>query len=126
MGELEDVEAIRNVVARYCHLIDGAQVDEWIELWTDDGAMVLGGDRTEGHDALRALAGGVDPSMGLRHVVTNVVVDVDGDAATSSSYLQILVAGPPPTAMMSGRYEDTLRRVDGRWRFAERVMTPDA
>jgi hypothetical protein len=100
-------------------------VDEWLELWTDNGAFVVDGDRTEGRDALRNLGGGIDLAMGLRHVVTNVVVDVDGDTATSASYLQIAVGGRPPNPVMSGRYADTLRRVDGEWRFVERALTAD-
>jgi ketosteroid isomerase-like protein len=125
MSDTEDVAAINQLVARYCHLIDAAQVDEWIELWTEDGAMVIDDSRTEGRDALLGLAGGVDLAMGMRHVVNNVVVDVDGDTATSSSYLQLVIGGRPPNAVMSGRYSDKLRRVDGRWRFVERALSTD-
>ena len=125
MGDTEDVEAIRQIVARYCHLIDAARVDEWLELWADDGAMVIDGDRTEGRDAFARPRWRARPTMGMRHVVTNVVVDVDGETATSASYLQLVVGGRPPNPVMSGRYADKLRRVDGEWRFVERALIAD-
>ena len=128
MGDLEDIEAIRQLVARYSHLIDSLDIESWLDLWTDDGVFAVGGDRTEGRDALRTLGEGSRPIYEvspMRHVVTNVLVDVDGDDATSSSYLQIVVAGQPPTISMTGRYHDRLRRVDGRWRFVERALTSD-
>jgi uncharacterized protein (TIGR02246 family) len=128
MGYLEDVEAIRQLVARYCHYIDQVRIDEWLDCFTEDGAFDFFGSRTEGRDALRELGSGMEATQAsapMRHVVTNVIVDVDGDTATSSSYLQILMAQRPPALMTSGRYEDRLRRIDGRWRFEERVLLPD-
>lgn len=89
----------------------------------------MSGTRTVGRDALLELGrgiGGMYASAPMRHVVTNVVIDVDGDDATSESYLQILSVGPQPSVMTTGVYHDRLRRVDGCWRFTERVMEPDA
>ena len=134
MGDLEDIEAIRQLVARYCHLADSVDVEPWLDCWTDDGVFDFGGSRTVGRDELRALCEGSEAIYAvtpLRHVVTNVVIDVDGDTATSSSYVQLFVVGQPPTIMSTARYYDRLRRVDGRWRFSERIVragrrAPDA
>jgi uncharacterized protein (TIGR02246 family) len=129
MGYLEDVESIRQLVARYCHYIDSVQIEEWLDCFTENGAFDFFGSRTEGREALRELGAGMEATQAstpMRHIVTNVIVDVDGDTATSSSYLQILMADRPPTMMTSGRYQDRLQRVDGRWRFVERVLLPDA
>ena len=56
------------------------------------------------------------------------VVDVDpsGERAACHSYFTVFQGLPdfPLQAIISGRYVDTFERVDGRWRFAERRMTP--
>ena len=61
-----------------------------------------------------------------RHVVTNVVIDVDagGASGTARSYIQVLHMPPHGviTTVVAGTYFDTVRLVDGVWRFAERRM----
>lgn len=75
-----------------------------------------------GREALRKFAASVPP--GLRHVVVNEVVELDGDQAHSRAYL-LLFAGTPPALAMTGTYEDTLRRTPDGWRFARRVFRAD-
>jgi uncharacterized protein (TIGR02246 family) len=129
MSKIEDVDEIRQLIARYSHLVDSLQIEPWVECFTEDGVLDLGdGNRTEGRDALRALGAGltgVYEAMPMRHVVVNVMVDVDGDAATSQSYLLIVTTGEQPTIMTTGVYRDRLRRADGKWSFVERVMDAD-
>ena len=53
----------------------------------------------------------------------------DGDTATGAAYLQLWVADEATggvKVMLSGLYQDTLRKVDGTWRFVTRKMVPDA
>jgi len=66
---------------------------------------------------------------GARHMVTNVSIDGVDDDATARLYLQMWqTAGGAAESklVISGRYEDALRRNDGRWRFVTRKMVPDA
>jgi uncharacterized protein (TIGR02246 family) len=122
--EIEDREAIRELLARYNHAIDSHQIDELVGLFTDDGVFEAGGGRAmKGPDELRAFAEGVP--AGLRHFLANEIIDVDGDEATVRAYLFIL-AGKPAAAVTIGVYADLVHRVDGRWRFARRTFTPDA
>jgi len=84
----------------------------------------------KGTDELQGFADFV-PTMapGARHLVSNVSIDGDGDHATARLYLQMWVTagGSAETKLMiSGRYEDTLRRDDGTWRFVTRKMIPDS
>ncbi|MGD9797342.1 MAG: nuclear transport factor 2 family protein [Acidimicrobiia bacterium] len=118
----EDRELVRELLARYNHAIDGRLVDEWVGLFTDDGVFDAGGRVLKGADELRGFA----ENLGLagRHVVANEVIDLQGDEGTVKAYVLVFAGSPPAVAVM-GAYEDEVRRVDGRWRFARRTFTPD-
>jgi hypothetical protein len=66
-----------------------------------------------------------DGTPRTKHVVTNVVIDVDGDTATARSYATVLQQTDvlPLQPIASGRYVDRFERVDGRWRFADRLIS---
>lgn len=64
-----------------------------------------------------------DGTPRTKHLVTNLVVDFDGDdAATAhSSYLVIQqVDDRPIETVVTGRYRDRFARVQGEWRWTER------
>ena len=64
---------------------------------------------------------GSGPRAG-RHLCTNSVFAVEGDTATGlSDHLFVGLDADPPQL---GRYEDTYRREDGRWRIAARRILP--
>jgi 3-phenylpropionate/cinnamic acid dioxygenase small subunit len=68
-----------------------------------------------------------DGTPRTRHVVTNVVIDVDpaGDRATARCYATVFQQTDdlPLQPIASGRYLDRFERVDGTWRFADRLIT---
>jgi 3-phenylpropionate/cinnamic acid dioxygenase small subunit len=66
-----------------------------------------------------------DGTPRTKHVVTNVVIEVDGDRATARSYATVLQQTDvlPLQPIASGRYVDRFERVDGRWRFADRLIS---
>jgi hypothetical protein len=61
--------------------------------------------------------------------MTNLVIDVDAACtnATARSYFTVLQAtdGVPLQPIIAGRYEDQFEKVDGAWRFSERIIHPD-
>jgi hypothetical protein len=62
----------------------------------------------------------------MRHLVTNVHADGDGDRARGRGYLVAYTATGGSTSLLStGGYRDDLQRVGGRWLFAARQFTPD-
>jgi 3-phenylpropionate/cinnamic acid dioxygenase small subunit len=68
-----------------------------------------------------------DGTPRTKHVTTNVMVDVEGDTATSRCYYTVFqqtdaLALQP---IIAGRYHDRFERVDGRWRFADRLIFSD-
>jgi hypothetical protein len=65
-----------------------------------------------------------------KHLVTNLVVEVAPDrrTATAKSYVTVLQARPPELPLQviaSNRHYDRFERVDGVWRFVERVDVQD-
>jgi hypothetical protein len=66
-----------------------------------------------------------DGTPRTKHVITNVNIQVDGDRATASSYVTVFQQTEvlPLQPIASGRYLDRFERVDGAWRFADRVIT---
>jgi len=61
-----------------------------------------------------------------RHMITNVLIDVDvsGTSGSCKSYVQVLHQGPggPLHPVVAGTYHDKVHVVEGRWLFAERLM----
>jgi ketosteroid isomerase-like protein len=126
----DDILAIQKLIADYNHMVDAGEGDAFAALFTDDGSLDTGFNVVKGSTELRDFAAFV-PSMapGARHMVTNVSIDGDGAEATARLYLQMwqTAGGAVDTKLViSGRYEDTLRRDDDGWRFVTRKMIPDA
>ena len=68
-----------------------------------------------------------DGTPRTKHATTNLIVAVDGDAATSRCYYTVLqqtdVLAIQP--IIAGRYHDRFEKVDGVWRFADRLIFSD-
>lgn len=127
VARLEALEAIRALDARYCRALDDGDWDTLISLFTDDGEFV-GLSRARGPAALRTFFTGlVDGGLSaFWHHVTNLEITLDGpDAARAHSFLwqPCVQDGVPHIA--AGRYLDTLRRVDGTWRYTTKQVAFD-
>ena len=69
-----------------------------------------------------------DGRPSTKHVITNVSVVSDGsDVATARSYFTVLQATPdlPLQPIIAGSYHDEFARVDGAWRFSDRLIIVD-
>ena len=125
----DDILAIQKLIADYNHAVDAGDGAAFAALFVDGGSLDSGFNVIKGHDELRDFAG-IVPSIapGARHVVSNLSIDGDGDDATSRLYLQMwaTAGGAAETKLViSGRYEDTLKREGTTWRFVTRKMIPD-
>jgi len=57
------------------------------------------------------------------HPITNLSYKVDGDTATGGAYWQdVGLVNGAPGVVIAGRYEDTLRKVNGQWQIAKRSI----
>jgi ketosteroid isomerase-like protein len=127
-----DAEAVRALVVAYAERLDAGDLDGVAALF--EHAVVRGPRSGElvGRDAVRPMYEPVilyeDGTPRTKHVLSNHEVAVDAAAGTATSQCVFTVLGVRPGAgpgpILSGRYEDRFARVDGRWRFVERVILP--
>jgi len=116
----------QQVILRVARCSDRSDVAGLVANFTDDVVMEAGGRRVEGRDALFEFFGGANAAPveteRTKHVVTNTMVDADGDALVTTSYWQVLRSWGPATW---GRYLDRLVVHDGQWRIAQRTVLVD-
>jgi ketosteroid isomerase-like protein len=124
MRELIDREAIRDLARRYAHLVWRCDVSSIVALFTEDGRMDTPDLPTlTGHKEINDSYEKIFAGMELWPFVHNHVVELDGDSATGTVYLDLRSRQDGRDIMAAGYYADTYRRVDGRWLFAHRDLT---
>ena len=123
----EDTHAIQRLKHEYCYAIDDGRYEDWASLFTEDGRFVrANGDTFVGRDELREFAeGGFHRAFECpAHIVTNPVIDVDGDEATGRWYLLCLHrTDADEPGWVQARYDDEYRRVGDEWKIAEAAVT---
>jgi uncharacterized protein (TIGR02246 family) len=123
----EDVHAIRRLKHEYCFAIDGGDYETWTSLFTEDGRFVRdSGETFEGHEEIHRFASeGFDEAFEhSAHVVTNPVIDVEGDTATGRWYLLLFYRDADGNGgWTQASYDDRYRKVDGEWRVASSEVT---
>ena len=64
-----------------------------------------------------------------KHVTTNPIIEIDEakGLASARSYFTVFqaVGDFSLQPIIAGRYHDRFERIDGAWRFAERIMLPE-
>ena len=129
-------EAIRELLARYCELVDAANWDELGALFAD-GALADPDGRVlaAGADAVAAFyrRGTLlhDGSPRTTHVTANVIIDLEpagSEAQVRSTYVVFQAApGAALQPIITGRYRDRVGQdADGTWRFRERRFLVDS
>jgi hypothetical protein len=125
---------ITALIYRYAECIDGGDFEGIARLF--EHATVRSGEYSfSGVETLRDLWSGMvriyeNGTPLTKHVITNVIVDVDSAAstATARSYVTVLQAKAPEfplQVIVSARHHDTFERVDRIWRFSERIDITD-
>jgi 3-phenylpropionate/cinnamic acid dioxygenase small subunit len=126
-------EQIRNLLGRYCHLLDAGDFTGLGLLFAD---AVLTDDRgrvaAKGAESATALWAGTvrrydDGTPRTRHTTTNAVIEVheDGTARCESSFVVFQHLGNRVEPIATGRYHDTFSCQDGTWRFSSRQFHLD-
>ena len=121
---MTDADEIRNTLARFCQCLDDRRFEEFSQTFAEDGAF---GDRA-GRAAIFEWISHAElatrPELKRKHAVTNAVVEVQGDRATSSSDLVMFdQVDDGPWTIRIGRYTDELtRQPDGKWLFSKRSL----
>ena len=136
-GSWESHHAISNLMFRYAECVDLADFEGLSELFAhgrmrsssaEDSENGMTGEQVGRFYAATNRVHG-DGTLRTRHLSTNVRIDIEEekDTATAKSYYVVFQATTklPFQAIVGGRYEDRFERVDGVWRFADRVVLVD-
>jgi len=129
-------DAITKLIYTYAERIDDGDFAGVGDLFAHATLTFEGfGDAVSGRNAIEALYTRStrryeDGTPRTKHVMTNVMVDVDdaGATARSRSYFTVLQAVPgalPLQPVIAGRYRHTYELVDSRWRVATMHITID-
>lgn len=115
-------EQIRRTIARFCHLTDTGDFDNWVRLFADDGCFVLMGQEYRGHDVLREFIGqDQPPELRGMHLTTDSVIRIAGDEArVSSNFIFVADGATAGVVVAAGRYHDILVPRGDEWLFARR------
>jgi hypothetical protein len=122
LTRIEDLEAIKQLKARYCDICDDDHNPNRITtLFVDDGIWE-GGDfgKAQGHAAIRQLFQGFQQQISFsQHMVMNPIIEVEGNTATGTWYF----LGPftfrknNAAKWVAVRYEDDYVKVNGEWKY---------
>jgi ketosteroid isomerase-like protein len=137
LQKVEDILAIQELLGDYMTAMDAGDYAAYAQLFSDDGELIFQTYRLKGPKAIRELMEQGSPSAGaaksgssaagLRHLVSNIAIRVDGVRATSSARWIVMSQGADgrPVLGATGRYEDSLRKDGDRWKFMRRVIFAD-
>ena len=119
---LEDIEAIKQLKARYCEICDdGHNPDRVTSVFAED-AIWESADfgKAQGHEEIRELFRGFQKMFSFsQHNIMNPIVKVDGDRATGVWYIM----GPWTYSETNDekwfalRYDDDYVKVNGEWKY---------
>ncbi|MCK9543079.1 MAG: nuclear transport factor 2 family protein [Novosphingobium sp.] len=126
--ELADREEIRQLVAVYAQRVNHGH--GIADLFTDDAVWTMrepGSDEVReiaGIDALTAAFSSFKADIGYpAPMIHNIVIAVEGDTARAISMNDLWSSADGKSYHAWGNYEDTFRRVGGKWLFSRRDMT---
>ena len=123
---VDDKEAIRELLAEYCFRLDDGRFAEMAALFTEDGTWDTAFGKAVGPAAIAALAQSLRERAGATrpravHLVTNIVIALDGDRAQArSNWMVIENSAAGPKIGSGGAYLDDIVKAAGRWRFRYR------
>jgi 3-phenylpropionate/cinnamic acid dioxygenase small subunit len=132
---MEDSRQIENLIYLYAERIDNGDLEGVAELFRE--AQIY----SPAHDVTRT---GYDEVLEMyrlscrlhdtgtpltKHLTTNVIIEIEeiGQSASARSYYTVIQAtnSLPLQPIISGRYRDRFRKVDGVWQFTRREMLVD-
>ncbi|MET7278252.1 nuclear transport factor 2 family protein [Kribbella sp. NPDC005582] len=130
VAQLNDLEAIKQLKARYCRLLDTKQWGAWRQVFTDDfvsdtseagGKVVKGGDAFVAY--VRQQIG--QPSQTTVHQVQAPEITLTSATTAKGIWaLEDTVDLTPAVGMHgAGHYHETYVKIDGQWRIKSSKLT---
>ena len=127
-GAVEEKDAIREVLAEYCFRLDDGRFAEMAALFTEDGTWDTAFGKATGRPAIAELARSLrvrvtEPRPRAVHLVTNIVIALEGERATVRSNWIVMQNSPEgPRIGSGGAYDDEMVKEGGRWQFRHRKI----
>lgn len=133
----EDYIAIRQLVARYPHVLNTSanNGNDYADLFTSDGVLVgRAVPFSQGRQQLAALgrlgrsAQNPGGTLQVRHYAMNHVITPTAEGATGTQYLAVIFPGDgqerPGSVNQGGRFDDVYAKTSQGWRFKRRTYVP--
>jgi len=134
---MTDIERMlaEHACARLCQsfhaYVDTYRHEEIVPLFVPDAVWIHRTGDLIGHDGIRRYLDGKSTAPIVRHVVTNVLIDVESaDRARGRCYVTVYFAMPDETVnqvegpVIIVQYDDEFRRTPEGWRFSRREPKP--
>ncbi len=119
---MNDRQDITDLISRLGRWLDDKGFDDARSVLTEDVTVSTPGGQAEGIDRVVAQASR-NHQVPTQHLITNVLVDLDGDRATATANLLVTFAGD--TIDRQGeRYRFGVARTDDGWRLSRIEVTP--
>lgn len=126
-----DKEAIADLIIRYNWAIDHNDFQGWANCFASEGVFdgMIG--QYAAHGELARFTADVkkllETSPNLRHYVTNIQTEVEGDRARSRCFLMMTSTTKEngTKVVIAGEYEDDLIKHNGQWLFLRRKVRMD-
>jgi uncharacterized protein (TIGR02246 family) len=121
---MNDLEAIRRLIALYPQLLDAKRLEEWGGLFAEDAVFDVFGRRLAGRAEIVREIGAMQPAAPLKHAVFAPIVELDApDRARAWTDFATLAQGEASIGVANfATYHDILTKRDGRWRIAHRTI----
>ena len=122
--ELADRQAIADLVSRLGAWLDDKRFDEAASVLTEDVTVATPGGTAEGIERVVAQARRNHEGYETQHVITNVLVDIDGDRAAARANLTVTFASASSHFTMGERYRFAAARTPAGWRLSRIEVAP--
>jgi 3-phenylpropionate/cinnamic acid dioxygenase small subunit len=120
-------EEVLDLLASYCRAVDDRELGNlWRLFDVNCEYTFVDGAVAHGADEIREMLGDrIAAAIRHRHILTNAIVEIDGDTAKAKSdwYLIKPAAGQAWEIEGAGSYQDEIRRSPGGWVFTRREIS---
>lgn len=125
---LWEIEAIKQLKARYCRYLDTKRWDDWRRLFTDDfvsDTAPSGGKVIHGADEFVAFVRGTLAKQPTVHQVHAPEIELMTETTATGVWAleDVVRLGPGINLIGRGHYHETYEKADGRWLIKTSTLT---